>query len=458
MQNGLIIVDLPGVGSLTKENENTTKRYIENLCTAIFVFKTVPPITRMERLFIKAVWSQFTDAIFVQNHWGNNVSREIEEGLEWNTTQLKGIANEIGSSFDGEVTLVNAYDGIKGALNHDDDMINSSKIKTLVSKIQQISISWQEEKNKSVRNRVLRSLEITKNQIKKKIEDVSKSEEELWKERKMNYEAFRAGTERIRKAIGSIKRFLLDKQDEVFQFSSKESSRCANRIKARVYQLLDKGLVDGPKLAEAFEMIQEDEFADSMNFISEKMDGIRSELTDKFESLLKDLTDDSPFEFNFYSFDKESNIKFENAIAAVFDIGGAIGGTLGALPLATAILGSNPAGWAVAAIGFGICAIASLTGHGIRKIITNKRINNTKRELDPIIDEIESSLKKNINDNYEEWEGKVQESLQKIIEIRKQEEERLRNSINAQVGSVEKEQLEKDLVFIESEIKKQHNV
>ena len=53
LKNGMVIVDLPGVGSLTKENENTTKRYVENLCSAIFVIPTVPTIRNKEYLFIK---------------------------------------------------------------------------------------------------------------------------------------------------------------------------------------------------------------------------------------------------------------------------------------------------------------------------------------------------------------------------------------------------------------------
>lgn len=49
----MVIVDLPGVGSLTKENENTTRRYVENLCSAIFVIPTVPTIRNKEALLLR---------------------------------------------------------------------------------------------------------------------------------------------------------------------------------------------------------------------------------------------------------------------------------------------------------------------------------------------------------------------------------------------------------------------
>ena len=42
LKTGLVIVDLPGVGSLTKANEETTNRYIKDLCVAIFIISTSP--------------------------------------------------------------------------------------------------------------------------------------------------------------------------------------------------------------------------------------------------------------------------------------------------------------------------------------------------------------------------------------------------------------------------------
>ena len=57
LKSGLTLVDLPGVGSLTRVNEETTKRYIQNLCTAIFVIPTVPTIRRTGYVHQKRVVS-----------------------------------------------------------------------------------------------------------------------------------------------------------------------------------------------------------------------------------------------------------------------------------------------------------------------------------------------------------------------------------------------------------------
>ncbi len=59
LKNGLTIVDLPGIGSITKENQETTCRYIENLCTAIFIIPTVPTIRKNRTNFYKRHLDEF---------------------------------------------------------------------------------------------------------------------------------------------------------------------------------------------------------------------------------------------------------------------------------------------------------------------------------------------------------------------------------------------------------------
>lgn len=97
LAKGLTIVDLPGVGSLTRANEETTNRYIKNLCTAIFVIPTVPTIRKTEAMFIKSVWSQFPIALFVQNRWANDTRQAVTESVQYNTMRLKQIAEQLNN-------------------------------------------------------------------------------------------------------------------------------------------------------------------------------------------------------------------------------------------------------------------------------------------------------------------------------------------------------------------------
>ena len=123
LKKGLTLVDLPGVGSLTKVNEETTKRYIQNLCTAIFVIPTVPTIRNMEAMFIQSVWTTFPMAIFVQNRWVDETQQAIEESVSYNTMRIKQIAEKINTSFDEHIIVVNAYDAIAGAINNNEILL-----------------------------------------------------------------------------------------------------------------------------------------------------------------------------------------------------------------------------------------------------------------------------------------------------------------------------------------------
>lgn len=456
LKSGLVIVDLPGVGSLTKENENTTKRYVENLCTAIFVIPTVPTIRKMEALFIKAVWSQFTDAIFVQNNW-SHPDREIEESVDWNTKKLKEIAREINNSFDESILVVNAYDGIKGALTHNQAMVDSSGINALLSKIVQLSENWQDDKQNAFENRIKLALLSTKQEICKKIENLDKTEEEIQNQKAAEYKKYCDETNRIKSLISEIKRYLEDKQDEIFVFSSKESEACAGRIRAQIFHLIDKGNVDGQRLSKAFEDIQNDEFEKTFEVLSSKLAEIKVDLEAKLENLKDVLSVDSN-NMESACFFKPKSFKFEKGIAVAFDLAGGIGGVVYAGPVAAALLGSNPAGWAIAAIGLGIAAIASLTGHGIKKIVANNRASETKKEISPVIDKLECSLKNKIRDSYNDMKNNVEKSLGDILRQRSQEENSLCSAMKSKTDSVDKKQLVEDLNYIEREINAYKNV
>lgn len=91
LESGIVLVDLPGVGSLTKNNQETTMRYIKNLCFAIMIIPTVPTIRRIEEVFIKSVWKTFLKVLFVQNIFGES-KREVLESIDFNQKVLNDIA------------------------------------------------------------------------------------------------------------------------------------------------------------------------------------------------------------------------------------------------------------------------------------------------------------------------------------------------------------------------------
>lgn len=131
LESGIVLVDLPGVGSLTKNNQETTMRYIKNLCFAIMIIPTVPTIRRIEEVFIKSVWKTFLKVLFVQNIFGES-KREVLESIDFNQKVLNDIAQQINIAEADSIVAVNAYDAAYGIIHKQKDMYEKSNLKVLL--------------------------------------------------------------------------------------------------------------------------------------------------------------------------------------------------------------------------------------------------------------------------------------------------------------------------------------
>lgn len=419
LRSGLIIVDLPGVGSLTKENEITTNRYVENLCSAIFVIPTVPTIRNKEALFIKSLWSQFGKAIFVQNDFGES-KEEMEESVSFNKLILKKIANELHNPYNDEIIVVNAYEGIKGAVSGDDALVDKSNIKALKSEIDTLAQNWDFSRESILRQRIILTIQYALSVIVNRISDSSKSVEELRKENEVRLKQFKEDTIKISDKVEEIKRFLRDKEDEVCSKSREKAHEAASQIRSQIYKVIEGGVFDGEFLSTAFKDIQDDVTKDVFDSLLNLLQDIKMEVEDKFAEL-NEIQLEAVANLASHGFEKDESFKWEKGFEKLVVIGGGIGSVLGASALA-GLLFTNPAGWIVAGVGFAIAGICSLFGFSVKKMVQKKRANETKREIAPHIDEIEKSLRKAIPAKYEEYENECFKALDSVIEKRRSEE------------------------------------
>lgn len=453
LSNGVVIVDLPGVGSLTKENENTTKRYVENLCSAIFVIPTVPTIRNKEALFIKSLWSQFSKAIFVQNDWGETHD-EIEESLDFNNKVLSKIANELHNPYNNEIILVNAYNAIYGALTKDQKMIQSSNIKVLYNKLIQLSSNWKTERESFLTARIKMCMETAKSIILKRISDIGKSKEEIEKENKKKIEAFIQGTNEISDKVNSIKKYLRDQEDEIFFAARSKSKKCAKKIRAAIFKVIDGGVYDGEFLSTAFSDIQEEETKDFVNDIIEMFMNIKFEVESKFNEI-QQIELDNKIEIHPEAFKTDSAFKWEKGVQILANLGGAVVGATGAAAATTAIysaLGiaaaSGPAGWVVAGVGIAIYGVFSLFGWGVKKTTQAYRANDAKKQIEPHIEEIEHKLMKLIPDKYKEFASSCNAILDNILKCREEELINLKRALSVDVDNGQETTLKADLEYI----------
>lgn len=458
LSNGMVIVDLPGVGSLTKENENTTKRYVENLCSAIFVIPTVPTIRNKEALFIKSLWSQFSKAIFVQNDWGETRD-EMEESLDFNNKVLNKIADELHYPYSNEILLVNAYNAIYGALTKNQAMVQNSNIKALYDKLLELSSKWETERERVLTSRTKMCMEYAKGIILKKISDIGKSKEEIEQENRKTIENFIQGTIEIRDKIDSVKRYLREQEDEVFFAVRIKSKECVKKIRAAIFKVIDGGVYDGEYLSTAFNDIQEEETKDFMNDIIDMFMNIKFEVESRFDEI-QQIELDNKIEIHPEAFKTDSAFKWEKGVQILANLGGAVVGATGAAAATTAIysaLGiaaaSGPAGWVVAGVGIAIYGVFSLFGWGVKKTTQAYRANDAKKQIEPHIEEIEHKLMKLIPDKYKEFASSCNAILDNILKCREEELINLKRALSVDVDNGQETTLKADLEYIVNKLK-----
>lgn len=440
---------------MTKENENTTKRYVENLCSAIFVIPTVPTIRNKEALFIKSLWSQFSKAIFVQNEWGESKD-ELSDSIDFNNKVLRKIAEELHNPYNDEIIVVNAYKAVAGAVKNDQSLIDKSNIKTLYDKIIEIASNWEDTRESILQTRINLSIEFVKGVIRKRLSDLKKTKEEIEKENKRQLEVFHQGTIELLDKIDKLKRYLRDQEDEVYFTTKQKASESAKKIRAAIYRVIDKGVYDGERLSTAFNDIQEDEIKDFTNDIIDLFMTIKFEVEKQFAEI-QQIQIDNDINIHAEKTDFGNSFKWEKGLQVISNIGGAIG-MLGAKSLLVACGFAGPAGWVVAGVGFAIYSVFSLLGFGVNKIKQSERADKAKKQVSPYIDEIERSLMKSIPAKYDEFACSCYEVLDKIVSDRREEELRFKKSLYEVINDSQEEKLQKDLEYIFNEQKKFQHV
>ncbi len=137
LEEGFVFVDLPGVGSLTAKNEQTTLRFLQKTHVGIFLLRTVPPITESEAGFIKVAWPRLQESIFVQNLWAKETEREVQEGMSHNERVLAKIAENQHTNPPQKILPVNVAIACQSSFNKDEYGKESSGLTILENHIRE---------------------------------------------------------------------------------------------------------------------------------------------------------------------------------------------------------------------------------------------------------------------------------------------------------------------------------
>ena len=418
LKDNIVLVDLPGVGSLTPENQRTTLEYVNKLVAGIFMIRTNPPITRTEKNFINALWPKLSNTIFVQNKWNDESDDDADEAKEHNEGVLSSISYAHNEEKQINVNIVNVYEAVKAKFTKDVELYENCGIVNVIDEIKNISKEYNRDlintlnqrvnealKNINVRIDTYKSLTLNENEQ----NDLEK--EEKIKEIKMILSE-------NKKKIRNCRAYADDEMENIIENSSKIIKENIENLRLELRRIINKGIVDGHRLS----LIYKETSDKAINNIMDEVLVSISELVKNLNGELEDITIkgfDGTYE-NISFFNKKSSIKYEKSLPTVLGVSTGVIGTIGAI----GILG-GPAGILV---GMGISLAFSLIGEHIRTKIVENRASYTIRDLEPMIEDLENYLKseiiddlrakgKDVDDSIKELKNKLEKTFKEDMEI-----------------------------------------
>lgn len=417
LKTGATIVDLPGVGSLTRENESTTMEYIKRCAVVIFLISTCPPILQREADFIRNVWRGVNSAFFVQNIWDDNSPEEVKEGLDHNQIVIQNLASLV------QVTAVppipvNVYAAAKGAFTEDAAMIEKSQLSVLIRKLEDFSVNYSKRAKKDYERRIAETIASTCAILEDRIKKAKMSADEFREKIIQERREFERYSEEIDAQKTAICRTIRDTQQEVDTFSSDLGERYSKLLKVEVDRLIDNGVVDGTQLTEAFSDLQSKYASQALDEAYDKMVDLLEKLQLELGKFAETLQRENMHSPDAAQFNKEQAFKWEKGVNISAKVAGTAGGIfLGGIVEAAvsgAIGGSAGGPIGIAAgilVGIAVSIFGSKIGSASQDAVMRKRGRAVKDELSPYITKFRDKLKKSIRDYYKEYTGFIDQQL-----------------------------------------------
>lgn len=386
LKDNIVLVDLPGVGSLTPENQRTTLEYVNKLVAGIFLIRTNPPITRSEKNFINALWPKLSNTLFVQNKWNDESLEDANEAREHNEGVLNSISYSHNEEREIKVNIVNVYQAVKGKFTKDEPAYNNSGIVKVIEDIKNISKEYNNGLTRTLKERIYEALKGINDKIEAyRLLALNEDKQNVVeKEEKINEIKTMLVENKAR--IRNCRTYAEEEMEKVIENSSKVIKENMENLRVELRRIINKGIVDGNRLS----LIYKETSDKAINDIMEQILSSIGELIKVINNELKDIKIkgfNGTYE-NISFFNKKSSIKYEKSIPTVLGVSTGVIGTVGAV----GILG-GPAGILV---GMGISLAFSLIGNQVRKKIVENRANYTLRDLEPMIEDLEKYLKEEI--------------------------------------------------------------
>lgn len=254
LKDGIVFVDLPGVGSITAANQKTTVEYLRKCAAAIFMLRTVPPITQSESVFIQGALPLMGRVFWVQNQWTDESTDEVCEGRTHNYNVLKKIAESLKmpDSTIVQPDVVCVKKALDGRIRDDAKMVADSGVDEFRKRVVQFATDWRKDVFAGKKAQALALLSAGVSAGKEK---VSHLEGEAAEERKKALEAKKAAEATLANNIKLTRQardFLFERRRALTELIRSECQKFVENLRNGVRQSIDAGLVGGEQLNHAF--------------------------------------------------------------------------------------------------------------------------------------------------------------------------------------------------------------
>jgi len=417
-RHGLVLVDLPGTGSLTAANMATTQHYLAEAVGVIFMLRTVPPLTRSEATFVSLQWASLRTAIFVQNRWNDETDEEALAGRDHNTKVLKKIAEQarVPLSESPMIHVVNGYDALRATLTRNLNLVDQSGLGALHAELERFGDGWGHRVSNGVIAALTADLAHLANALDQQRDEIRldrSAHEALMAEEARRFADHLQGIDqRAAEMREEAQSFRYTVRQLLREWSKDKSAELRNRMRSK----MRAGIVDGPRLARALidEQAQatDDIFLEIQELALVAQDRLRSDLEglDAWSAEAPDLR---------FSVDKEQSPKWENLGGRIGSIAGGLGGGAAGVWAAAevgALVGSagGPIGTAVGAVVGGLIGgLAGLwVGNKVKEGANGLRIKAVEGEVFSAIDSYVREMSAALNGMADDFRNQLDELLQ----------------------------------------------
>ena len=426
LEDGIVFVDLPGVGSITAANQKTTTEYLKKCTAAIFMLRTVPPITQSESIFIQGALPLMGHVFWVQNQWTDESKDEVQEGRDHNFKVLKGIAKtcrlpEETISAPDVVCVKHALDG---RIKEDARLVRTSGIMEFRDAVVAFARDWRKAVFNGKKGQAIELLSNAVLAAERRREmlsgDVEAERERLREEKKKAEDGLDANSRIVREA----RDYLSDRNMAMRRLIGQECRKFAEDLRNGVRQTIDSGVVGGESLNRAFNDYLKRGHEDLFKAVQPEFLEVAAQLQQMLSGLQDQVVEDIRGANAGTGFSDKTQIH-----STYSTIGGCAGALVGikagaaaGAAVGTAIGGpvGTAAGWIV---GIGVGALSAifgaLCGSKAQEIHLERQKEEARRELFGIVSELETKERDSYTGAYDAFSQTLESAIRDWLRAQK---------------------------------------